>query len=378
MDYGVLSEKIKQEDWNYDHIFVSPNIPQKKLFGAIKSYAKDVRPEEVIILVDDTVFGGAKEGVLATNNAIYSKELFESPKKVQFRANLNMTTGAESRILIDNNIFFKATIIDHHTLLTITSRISSIFKEHKDFSGVKIESQKIMSSANHVEAKSKSEQTGAYESDSIFHSSKRKFLLMLQEQNVSKELIPLTSNLYDISLRMSYLDGDNKYVDNESLSSVLFNDDRIFQTIIYSYYTAKRLLNEHLGEEKSQALLMPLSLTTFFYFAESGVSNSPSTLKSAINPMSTFTESEVVKTFKENVELYFRGYHRNENGIEVARENFEHILWSCLAKKYDAAKTDAISESESQIIVESHSSQKIIELEQAIEATLIKFFNGKL
>jgi len=101
-------------------------------------------------------------------------------------------------------------------------------------------------------------------------------------------------------------------------------------------------------------------------------------LKSAINPISSFVESEIAKTFKQNVEYYFIGYHRNENGIEVARNDFKSNLWCYFGEKYSKDKIDFILEPELNEIFESHSLQKLVEIEKAIEATLIKFFNGKL
>lgn len=380
MSYEVLAEKIKREnwDWNYDGVFVFPNIPHKKLLGAIGSYARDVEPSEVVILIDDTVFGGAKEGVLVTNKAIYSKALFENPKKVHFKANLNISPGKKSRIIIDDREFFKATTVDHLAMLTVTSRIASIFKNEDESMQVHdkhtqtvepIESQTENKKNNPSEAQK-------HKAGSIFHTSKRTFLSMLQQQGFDKNLIILTSHLYDISLSMSYVDSKIDHFEGEGLTWVLFNDRTVFQTIIYSYFTAARLLNEHIGEEKTQALLMPLFLSTLFYYAELDGDNTPSTLKSAINPLASFQESEIAKTFKKNVEWYFRGYHRNDNGIEVARENFKPNVWCYLSEGYGEDEIDFIYDPDLNSFFEKHSSQKLIEIENSIESTLIKFFNG--
>ncbi|EMK3381309.1 hypothetical protein V8057_004264 [Vibrio vulnificus] len=380
MSYGVLAEKIKQEnwDWNYDGVFVFPNIPHKKLLGAIGSYAGDVEPNEVVILIDDTVFGGAKEGVLVTNKAIYSKALFESPKKVHFKADLNISPGTKSRIMIDDREFFKASTVDHLAMLTVTSRISSIFKSDDEPAQVDNKGTQTVEPIERPTENKKSIQSKAQEhrAGSIFHSSKRTFLSMLQQQGVDKNLITLTSHLYDISLGMSYVDSKLEPFEGEELSWILFNDRTVFQTIIYSYFTAARLLNEHIGEEKTQTLLMPLFLSTLFYYSELEGGNSPSTLKSAINPLASFKESEIAKTFKQNVEWYFRGYHRNDNGIEVARENFKSNVWCYLSEGYDEGEVDFIYEPELNLFFENHSSKKLIEIERSIESTLIKFFNG--
>jgi len=52
-------------------IFFHPRIPLSKLQGAIYGYMDGVRPEEILILVDNTVFGGAKEGIAITEIGVF-------------------------------------------------------------------------------------------------------------------------------------------------------------------------------------------------------------------------------------------------------------------------------------------------------------------
>lgn len=65
-----------------DAIYLAPHIPHNKIYGALASYIPaGTAPEQVLLLVDDTVFGGAKEGLVITEQAIYYKESFESSKR---------------------------------------------------------------------------------------------------------------------------------------------------------------------------------------------------------------------------------------------------------------------------------------------------------
>lgn len=63
------------------NIHTSPNIPRDKLNNAINSYAFGVNADDVLVLVDETLLGSGKEGMLITNKHIYIKETFESPKQ---------------------------------------------------------------------------------------------------------------------------------------------------------------------------------------------------------------------------------------------------------------------------------------------------------
>ena len=68
-----------------ERIFVKGKIPVKKLRNAVKSYAPNVSMENVLVLIDDTAFGGAKEGLIVARDGLYSKELFASPKSVKLQ-----------------------------------------------------------------------------------------------------------------------------------------------------------------------------------------------------------------------------------------------------------------------------------------------------
>ncbi len=62
----------------FSRIFFAPRIPTKKLNAAMGSYAGDIEPGEVLVLIDTTVFGGAKEGAILTESRIRAKELMSA------------------------------------------------------------------------------------------------------------------------------------------------------------------------------------------------------------------------------------------------------------------------------------------------------------
>lgn len=68
-----------------DKVYVRPNIPQKKLQAAINAYGEGIASEDVIILVDDTAFGSAKDGMLITNKSLYIKIFTESLRAYEWK-----------------------------------------------------------------------------------------------------------------------------------------------------------------------------------------------------------------------------------------------------------------------------------------------------
>lgn len=78
---ATLLETLQGLDFNaepLERVFVAPHIPLKKLQGALDSYGEGLRPRDVVALVDDTLFGGAREGVLITEAEIRCKAPFET------------------------------------------------------------------------------------------------------------------------------------------------------------------------------------------------------------------------------------------------------------------------------------------------------------
>lgn len=62
-------------DRRFSRIYFTPDIPLKKLSNALQSYGRGIQAEEVVALMDTTVFGGAKEGIMLTEKQIRLKDL---------------------------------------------------------------------------------------------------------------------------------------------------------------------------------------------------------------------------------------------------------------------------------------------------------------
>lgn len=81
---------------NDDKIFFHPHIPPKKLANAVSEFGGSDDVDEVLALVDNTVFGNAKDGLLLTRSAVHVHNMMETPfhvllgdiKDVQFQEGL--------------------------------------------------------------------------------------------------------------------------------------------------------------------------------------------------------------------------------------------------------------------------------------------------
>jgi len=68
---NVIRENAAKITMQFGALYVSPDIPPKKLDNAIAAYARDVQPGYVLALYDSTVFGSAKDGILFLGDRMY-------------------------------------------------------------------------------------------------------------------------------------------------------------------------------------------------------------------------------------------------------------------------------------------------------------------
>jgi hypothetical protein len=78
----ALQSPIGRQDWEkllagvaphdpQNQWYCSPNIPQKKLDRAIRKYGSGLKSDDVLALLDGTVFGSAEMGLLLTTEGIW-------------------------------------------------------------------------------------------------------------------------------------------------------------------------------------------------------------------------------------------------------------------------------------------------------------------
>ena len=96
-------------------IWFAPNIPANKLQTAIRSYAQAVLPGDVLMLVDNTFWGGGADGMLITKQKLYTHDMKESPKEIAIAEikTVSVSDGFVARqLLINDNKFATFNMLD--------------------------------------------------------------------------------------------------------------------------------------------------------------------------------------------------------------------------------------------------------------------------
>lgn len=129
-----ISDRIQQSQWvpllrSSDNIYFSPVIPNKKLQGAMTYLPHGVNPNDVLMLIDDTVFGSAKVGMCLTAKGIFYKASFEDEQAYLFEhmqrveADIGILT---SSILINGQDELNFTQLDKGMVRTLVSFLNEL------------------------------------------------------------------------------------------------------------------------------------------------------------------------------------------------------------------------------------------------------------
>jgi uncharacterized coiled-coil protein SlyX len=82
-------------------IYIVPDIPEKKLNNALKSYGDNVSYESVLALYDDTLFGSASDGMLFTGEKMlhnkYGVFLYSDIKSVKYVENITINDKGKEK-----------------------------------------------------------------------------------------------------------------------------------------------------------------------------------------------------------------------------------------------------------------------------------------
>lgn len=80
----LIKDNVSKLSCSVSKIYVSPNIPEKKLNNAIEHIAQGVEPNYVLALIDTTLFGSGKEGFVFIGDRVFinncGKRVYEFEK----------------------------------------------------------------------------------------------------------------------------------------------------------------------------------------------------------------------------------------------------------------------------------------------------------
>ena len=101
------------------NLYTTPNIPTEKITNAVDSYAQGLDPEDVLLLYDATVFGGAKNGLCMTAEYLFWRNDGEEAKRLE----LSAAKGIHAR---NGKGFFSSPYVEVDGDCVVTSEMETV------------------------------------------------------------------------------------------------------------------------------------------------------------------------------------------------------------------------------------------------------------
>jgi hypothetical protein len=119
-EFQEFLDKYRKFEEDLENFYLRPNIDPAKLNNAIAHYAPRAIPDEAVVLIDNSEDGSASEGILITENRLYSGDTYKTPISV----NLDVIR----RIKIEDKVLSinEKTVIDRLRLDIDTDCIKNI------------------------------------------------------------------------------------------------------------------------------------------------------------------------------------------------------------------------------------------------------------
>ncbi|KAA1152652.1 hypothetical protein EU510_11380 [Pseudoalteromonas sp. FUC4] len=325
----------KEWNWSYDKIFTKPNIPPKKLKNAL-GYASGVNPNDVLILIDDTVFGGAKDGMLVTRDALYCHEIMTPMRKICLGDIKEIGMAGKSQILVNKQNFFKGNIVEHFALLTITARINSVLKEvygtgedetqikkHSRENNINEQPLKHDSLAsNNSSLKLKNENYTIHEqpvavkdfgypqqdiNSLFFIKYEQDILIELKSLGLPEKHFIFSRKILELSKSISLDFNNSKHFDG-NLVRVINHDVVILTAFNWCYYAIKNILiSNEFNDIQIQNITEPLLIIPVHYIMYKN-SASFNTLAAKANPQKVLKETKEYQDFQSIGFGYSKAY----------------------------------------------------------------------
>lgn len=122
MDWKEIFSKFQLDT---SKIFGKGDIPQKKIANVLESYAKNINRDDIMILVDDTVFGGAKDGLILAKQGLFCHTSFEKPRFIEINK-INKIASEGRDIYINGEKFGRLDILDKKSIPQLCALLMEI------------------------------------------------------------------------------------------------------------------------------------------------------------------------------------------------------------------------------------------------------------
>lgn len=121
---------------NYNKVYVKPNIPRGCAVGAISEYCDgDTHYDDIVIMIDNTVFGDCSLGMVITENKLFYKEMFRDRGTNHFSSinEIQLKKGLiNCKVMINSKHIIELSQPPRNAMTKLFSLLSNYLTDHFD------------------------------------------------------------------------------------------------------------------------------------------------------------------------------------------------------------------------------------------------------
>lgn len=331
-------------------VYVHPRIPTDKAVNAINSFAEEVRPEDILVLLDETLWGSAKNGLILTSNALYVKVIMEQPKSV-ILSEISLISAVGKKIYVDGSELADLSFAESHTVKKLceilaghTKKSSGSMSVGADFKlkGEGLHEDLISPVGLVVNDKlSKADGEGIEinfpkntKERSVFFQVRKDFSDVLRGKGADIDVHAMSLAIYDCALAISEELKDSKY-DSEEVSSVVNDDDIIYFAFVFVLSNVFQLACESYKDKDKviEIYILPFMIVLgCAYDREKHGSNL--TLSEAVRPISSVLNGARSRELIDGISAYGLVSNGRSGGYDKMVELFQVNCLAKLKEKY--------------------------------------------
>lgn len=225
-------------------IYLAPNIPYKKLAGAQHYLPRQVQLDQVIILIDDTVFGSAKIGLCITEQGLYYKADFEELVYCPWQQINRIDTDIgmiNQNIIINQQLKLSFTQPERQAIQAIADLIHAFIRQRNETSHTASHSSQQKQVSPAIQSALQLFTYISAQKNTIVHQDDWEYIEMLSIYG--EEVQPYIETLKTQSVTTS------QQVVFDDLIRTEYAYDREFKSITFEYMLRLMILNNYAVEE---------------------------------------------------------------------------------------------------------------------------------
>ena len=371
--------------------YLAPDIPVKKARAAIASYAHRIQEQDILLLLDDTLFGSADNGLILTENAVYLKPPFGEPAFYKLEG-INDIRATKAVILINGLPIIDLAMAEKKTVTrlcdVLTQYLSSRRQTASPAAAVPVPTAapaplpsattpvRPVSERGHIAVPISNTHNFPHHrvENSHFYRYRSRYIAYLRE-NVDKLQYRMNLDLYDSFMSIATQSPAARNPE-AALTWLVSDDETLFQSYILTCYYTGALMSQHLPDEDVLELMDPL-LQVVFELAKEELSRQPMSLGVAVDPGRAIMSSPRVQDFQRTYEYYKRALRSGGQGSQLVPLWFVDHCDAALSNRYGNDYRQILQLAEQQGQSFPACLQQYAQItQQNVERILIDFFSA--